>query len=124
MRVIDLVNEVAAELDSVERENLGKPDLVAKHVAVRVVPLVHLCALGKSILVAAVKTANVRVPGRILERAGVAQKQSLARIGHEPFVGVVLVVVGEGQRAIEAAGCLAVVRCRCRVRQGPRRWWE
>ena len=37
------------------------------------------------------------------------QKQPLARIGHEPFIRVVLVVVGEGQRAKETAGCLAVV---------------
>ena len=37
----------------------------------------------------------------------VAQIHPLARIGHEHLVGVVLVVVGVGQRAVEAAGGLA-----------------
>jgi hypothetical protein len=80
VRVIDLVDQVASETDRVQRQNLGKRDLVAKHVAVRIVPLVHLWAAVEGIVVAPVKTANVIVPGRVLERARVAQEQSLARI--------------------------------------------
>ena len=62
------MNEVAAEIDRIEREDFGHPDFVPKDVAVRVVPLVHLGALAQSIVIAPVKTANVREPGRILKR--------------------------------------------------------
>ena len=68
VRVINLVNEVAAKANRVVRQNLSEADLVAKHVAMRVVPLVHLGALAESIVVTPVKAANVRVPRRILQR--------------------------------------------------------
>jgi hypothetical protein len=64
--VIDLVKEVAAEFHRIEREFLGHAHFIPKDVAVRVILLVHLGAFAESIVIAPVKTANVRVPGGVL----------------------------------------------------------
>jgi hypothetical protein len=74
---------------------------------VRVIPLIDLGALAESIVIAPVKTANVRKPSGILKRAFGAQVKAFAPVAYEHLIRVVFVVVGKGQGTIEAAGRLA-----------------
>ena len=68
VRIVNLGDKVAAKADGVVRQHLRETDLVSEHIAMRIVPLVHLGAAGESIVIAPVKTANVRVPCRIFQR--------------------------------------------------------
>ena len=77
----------------------------------RVVPLVFLVAVGGNdgVGVAAMEAADVRVPRGVFEGAVGGEVHALTAVGHEHFVGIVLVVVGVRKGAVEAAGGLAEV---------------
>jgi hypothetical protein len=123
------MKKIAAECDGVPTQDFRQTDIVSEDVAVGIIKLVNLsgaAAAWQKVVVAPMQSADVVIPGHVLERGGVVQQKMLARVNHRQLICVVLVISVERQGAIEACRRLAEGRAvrleDALVRGGNHRW--